>query len=98
MNVDWRITITRSLLKELKRRGIASRIIGKLRELNQALDRESKRTLEVFMREPIIFEIEGFKVRRLRIGDYRLFYIIDHERKLIIFFDIKPREKAYRRR
>ncbi len=86
MNAEWRIVVTRSLLKELKRRGITSRILGKLKELSQELSEEPERVLEALMKEPTIFDLEGFKVRRLRIGSYRLFYIIDHERRLVIFF------------
>jgi len=46
---------------------------------------EVEKVLESLMKEPIIFELEEFKVRRLRIGSYCLFYIIDHRRRLIIF-------------
>ena len=97
-STDWKIAITKDLLKELKRRGLVLTILGKLEELSRRLRAEPERTLRVLMREPVIFELGEFKVRRLRVGNYRLFYIIDHGRKYIVFFDIKPRRKAYRRK
>lgn len=34
---------------------------------------------------------------RLRIGDYRIFYTVYWEEKVIIITDLKPRETAYKR-
>ena len=96
--MNWKLIVTRNLLKDLERRGIKSRIIRKLRQLNLTLKKEPEKVINTLVREPVIFEIETFKVRRMRIGNYRLFYIVDHKRKYIIFFDIKPRKKAYQRR
>ena len=90
-NTDWRIVITRNLLKELKRRGIETRVLKTLRELDRRLDEEPEKVLESLMREPIIFELEEFKVRRLRIGSYRLFYIIDHE-SCLLYTSPSPRD------
>ncbi|MDI3475015.1 MAG: mRNA interferase RelE/StbE [Thermococcaceae archaeon] len=33
---------------------------------------------------------------RLRIGDYRIFYTVYWEEKIIVVTDIRPRERAYR--
>ena len=37
------------------------------------------------------------KVFRLRVGDYRIFYIVDYEKNLLFIIDIKKRPKAYLR-
>ncbi len=46
--------------------------------------------------------VKGEKTRqtntyRLRIGDYRLFYTVYWNEKVIIVTDLKPRETAYKR-
>ena len=74
-------------------KGKTSIILRKLQELSRRLSVEHGKTLRTLRRKPIIFEIEEFKVRRLRVGSYRLFYIIDHKRKYIIFSTLNPVEK-----
>jgi len=37
-----------------------------------------------------------YKVRRIKIGSWRLFYIIKRDTKEIVFFDVRPRKKAYK--
>lgn len=36
-------------------------------------------------------------LRKERVGDYRLFFWIDHQRQAIILYSVEHRSKAYRR-
>ncbi len=40
-------------------------------------------------------EVRGRKVRRLRMGKYRVFFYVDFEEKAVVLFWIEHREKAY---
>jgi len=49
---------------------------------------------EPFIGKPLRGELEG--KRSLRIGDYRLIYIIDEKNKIVTLLTIRPRKTAYR--
>ncbi len=91
----WSIVVSEDFKKQVKKLGIGKRVAKFLRKLS-----ESPNFVDTLRKEPVIFEgmSEGrvFRVRRVRIGKWRLFYVIDDERKLVIFVDIKPRRSAYK--
>ncbi|HDJ66112.1 MAG TPA: type II toxin-antitoxin system RelE/ParE family toxin [Nitrososphaeria archaeon] len=67
------------------------------------LDREIKRRVDSIIRrletnpflgKPLRGELKG--KRSLRMGDYRLIYVIDEKNRIIILLTIRPRKAAYR--
>ncbi|MDI9611433.1 MAG: type II toxin-antitoxin system RelE/ParE family toxin [Archaeoglobaceae archaeon] len=42
-------------------------------------------------------KIKGGKAFRVRVGDYRIIYTLDEDRKVIVVFKIDRRERAYDR-
>jgi len=93
----WSIVVTEDFMRKLRKMGIYKRVISYLAGLAEMLEKEPSRVLEVLRYNPVIFSIGEYSVRRCRVGKYRLFYIIMDDKKLIVFFDVKPRRKAYRR-
>ena len=93
----WIIYVTEDLIKKLKRRGIYKQAMKVLNDLKIMLKNDPNRTINILHRNPIVFSIGDYPVRRYRVGlgKYRLFYIILPEKKSIVFFDVKPRRKAY---
>jgi len=74
-----------------------------LREIFRKLDREIKRRVdsiirrleaEPFIGKPLRGELKG--KRGLRMGDYRLIYVVDEKNKIITLLTIRPRKTAYK--
>lgn len=72
-----------------------------LRELRKQPDEVKERTLRA-IDEIIANPFSGVKLRgelegrwRWRIGEYRIIYIIDDSRHLVVFLDIGPRKSIY---
>lgn len=42
-------------------------------------------------------KIKGRKAFRVRVGDYRIIYTIDEDKKVVVVFKIDRRERAYNR-
>ena len=69
---SWKIGLTKEVIKEAKKYNFYERLISRLTELQEALKRETEKVLELLHADPVIFEVGQVKVRRMRIGDYRL--------------------------
>jgi len=96
--MDWSIKVTEDFIKELKKRGIYKRIKKALDDLEEMLRKDPYGTVRMLYHNPIIFSVGEYPARRYSIGKYRLFYIILPGERLIVFFDIKPRRKAYKKK
>jgi len=94
----WTIVMSESLIEDTKRYGIYDRVVRKLKDLQEMLDIETERALRILRTNPTIYVERGYRIKRMVIGDYRLFYYIDYDKKLIVFFKIKTRKKAYKKR
>ena len=94
----WRIGFTKDLIKAAKRHGIYDDVLRRLRELEEMLRVEPERTLRLLHSNPTVFTLGRLEARRMYLGDYRLLYHIDYDKREIIFFDLKPRGRAYKRR
>ncbi|MCD6126696.1 MAG: type II toxin-antitoxin system RelE/ParE family toxin [Thaumarchaeota archaeon] len=82
----YKIQVTRRFEKDFKKldREIRKRADSIIRRLE----------IEPFIGKPLRGELEG--KRSLRIGDYRLIYIIDEKNRTITLLTIRPRKTAYR--
>ena len=97
----WRVEVSEGLVEDLRRGGcteLLRRLQREAKELEEALNREPSRIYEL-LREPIV--VEELKLRRYRIGGYRLLFEIvvgDKCRVRFLSFDVTPRRgKIYDR-
>ena len=97
-NPAWRVILKKELIKAAKRHGIYDRVHRRLKELQEMLDSEPERALEILTRQPTIFAVGEYEAKRIRVGNYRLFYYVDREKHQIIFFEIRHRRRAYKKR
>ena len=93
MEDAWKIIVEDNFWKDYKRLGRPKQVVKKLKELSLLLKRDPERLLETLGREPIIYEVEREgvikKVRRMHVGKYRIFFVIDYERKPLSFMESK---------
>ena len=92
------IKFTEDLIEELKRRRIYRRVRRVLDDLKEMLARNQKGTIRMLYQNPVILTIDEHKVIKFKMGKYQLFYITLQDEKLIVSFDIKPRNEAYNKR
>ncbi|NJE75942.1 type II toxin-antitoxin system RelE/ParE family toxin [Thermococcus sp. ES12] len=93
--MPYRVVISRDVVKNARKYLKA----GQRRKLAEFL-----KTLEEnpFPKPPFdVKPVRGQKsgpsnVYRFRIGDYRLFYVVYWDEKMIVVTDLRPRESAYR--
>ena len=88
---------------------VSKDVIKRAKKLPKAHREKLAKFIEVLKENPIpipefdIKPVKGKKKKngkryRLRLGDYRVFYDIYWEEKIIIVLRIEPRERAYSRR
>ncbi len=97
----WRVEVSEGLVEDLGRGGyveLLRRLQREARELEEALNKDPARIYEL-LREPIV--VEEFRLRRYRIGGYRLLFEIvvgDKCRVRFLSLDVTPRRgKIYDR-
>ncbi|CAD6494547.1 MAG: ParE toxin of type II toxin-antitoxin system, parDE [Candidatus Argoarchaeum ethanivorans] len=53
-------------------------------------------SLKIEPRPKEAIKIKGDEGYRIRVGDYRILYIIDEEGKIVYIFRVKPRGRVYK--
>ena len=71
-------------LEKLRDKKLQSRILDKIEKLKENPFPKEAKTIEVYG-----------KAFRVRVGDYRVLYIVDHSINLIIIVEIDKRERIY---
>ncbi len=94
MCLGWRIVVTEDFMKKARRLSIWDQVKEFLMDLARLLEEEPSRGLSYFLRQPIVYTVYGRRIRRLRMGDYRLFYFIEREEDLIVFVDVRKRRET----
>ena len=80
MASGWRVLVSRKAVKRAEELGVLERFVGFVRDLQDRLLEEPEGTLAALRGEPVI-RAAGYTARRMRMGDYRIFYYIDRRRK-----------------
>ena len=81
----WRIYCTERFIKKVRRLGLSDRVKRFLSSL-EAIS---------LLREEVVEYVDRRPAKRIRMGDWRLFFLVDCSKKLIIFYDIRHRRRAY---
>jgi len=92
----WRVLVTRDVLRALERMGLLERFRRLMGDVVRSLEGDPS-YLGRLLREPVVMEVAGRGVRRIRMGDFRVFVIIEPEERVIRVIGVRHRRAAYRR-
>ena len=85
MGIEWKIYTTKRFQKDYRK--LPSKIKTRINSLVEELrDNPLKGSL-----------IKALGVRKLRVGDYRILYLIDKENNRIVLLTVFHRKKGYKR-
>ena len=86
--VDLKVIFTSEVREDLRRldKSVAQRILEKIKWLSQYSD--------IFRHKALTGDLAD--TFRLRVGDWRIFYTIDHSKDVLVIRLIKHRSKAYK--
>ncbi|RLE73240.1 MAG: hypothetical protein DRJ37_00735 [Thermoprotei archaeon] len=97
MPLMWRVLVARRAVKKAESLGVLDRFMSFVRDLQSRLNDDPEGTIKALRGEPVI-RAAGYSGRRIRMGDYRIFYYIDYEKREVRIFWIEHRRKAYKKR
>ena len=97
--MSWKIEASKEFIKNKEKLGDPKEVKKFLDELEKELRENPDKTIKMLEREPMIARIEKIRLKRIRIGRYRVFYYIDYKNHKIKLVNIRLRKetkKTYR--
>jgi|GEM_PF-1516346 len=95
----WRIMLTNRAHKRARSLGVLDRVVEILEEWAARLSSEGDAFIKILAGEPVVGEVfyrdKNLKIHRWRTGKYRIFYLIDYEKKIVAVLKVEHRETAY---
>ena len=95
-NDEWSIRVSRRVVRRFELGDIPMFVWERIEELGEMLQANPEETVRMLEKERVVYRTKGKTVRRIRVGDYRIFFYIDYERKEIAITSIKHRRHAYK--
>ena len=90
----WRVELSDALRRELGRDPqLLERVEKRARELEEELNSDPH-AIHRLLREPVVYEEP--RVRRMRVGNYRVFFVVDVEGCRVVLLAVRHRRSAYR--
>ena len=97
----WRVVLHGDVVEFFERRGLLGELEEWRRSLEESLNSDPGEIMRL-LREPVLYEVDGVKRRRYRLylrgKPYRLVYVVNVRRCLVVFLLAAKRdEETYRR-
>ena len=92
----WTLKVSRRVVRRFELSDIPMFVWERIEEVGEMLRANPEGTVRMLEKEKIICRVKGKTVRRIRVGDYRIFFYIDYERKEIVITSVKHRRHAYK--